>query len=104
MKILIKTKNLDLTDSIRQYINDKVGGLDKFIRRYEEKGHILAEVEIARPSHHHKKGNIYYAEINMQLPNRLLRAQDEDFDVRVAVNKVRDKIQREIRKYKDQNE
>lgn len=101
MKILIKTKNLELTSPMTEYINEKIGGLAKFIKKYEEKTNILAEVEIARPSKRRTKGDIYYAEVNMQLPGTLLRATDEGPDIRLAVNSVRDKIQREIRKYKD---
>ena len=101
MKIQIKTKNLELTEPMRAFIIQKVSTLEKFLGGFEKDQDVLVEVEIARPSQHHNKGNVYYAEINMALPSKkLLRAEETDFNIRVAVNKVKDKLRREIRKYK----
>jgi len=100
MKIQIKTKNLELTSPMRAFIIQKVSTLEKFLAGFERDHSVLAEVEVARPSKHHHKGNVYYAEINMALPGKLLRASETDFNIRVAVNKTKDKLRREIRKYK----
>ena len=101
MNITIKAKNLDLTPSIKDYINDKIGSLSKLLSQFETQGDVLCEVEIARTSNHHNKGDVFYAEINLRLPNKMLRAEDEDFDIRVAIDRVRDRMQHDLIKYKE---
>ncbi|PIR86951.1 MAG: ribosomal subunit interface protein [Candidatus Harrisonbacteria bacterium CG10_big_fil_rev_8_21_14_0_10_49_15] len=100
MKINIKTKNLELTPAMRDFINTKIGALERQLIRFEKEGALMVEVEIARPSHHHHKGKVYYAEANLRIGKNMLRAESDDYNIRVAVNKVRQILDREIRKYK----
>ena len=101
MNIIIKTKNLELTPALKDWVDDKIGGLSKFVKRFEEKGEILCEVEIARTSNHHHKGDVHYAEVNLRLPNKLFRASVDDADARVAIDRARDMLHRDLMKYKD---
>lgn len=99
MQIDIEAKNFDLTPALSSFINEKIGKLDKFLKSFPE-GSVRARVEVARSSKHHRSGDIYYAETNLYLPGKTLRAEDEGPDVRVSVNRVSEKLQREIEKYK----
>ena len=101
MQITIKTKNLDLTPALKDWIDDKIGGLEKFLQKYEEQGQILCEVEVARTTKHHNKGDVFYAEAHLNLPGGRLRAKHQDFDARVAIDKVRDMLQRDILRHKE---
>ncbi len=40
----------------------------------------------------------------MHLPHKMLRATYKSEDIRVSIDKVKDVLQREIRKYKDKQE
>ena len=98
MKIDIKTTNIRLNDPLRRYITEKIGSLDKFIRGGR------AWVEIGRPSEHHRKGpEIFYAEANVQLPfkGRVIRSESSKEDLRLAIDEVKDELQRELKKYKE---
>ncbi len=101
MRITIKTKDLDLTEPLKVYIDEKIGGLDKFLQKFEEQGEVLCEVEVSRVTKHHKKGDVFYAEVHLNLPGRRLRAREQDFDARVALDKVRAMLQRDIEKFKE---
>jgi len=101
MNITIKTKNLELTPALKEWIDMKIGGLAKFVERFEQEGEVLCEVEIARTSNHHNKGDVHYAEVNLRLPNKLIRAAVDDGDVRVAVDRARDTVQHDLIKYKE---
>lgn len=101
MQITIKAKDLELTEPLKVYINDKIGMLEKFVQRVEEQGEILANVEVARSSKHHHKGDVFYAEVNLQLPGRRIRVQEQEYDVRVAIDNVANRLQREIEQYKE---
>ena len=103
MHIDIRAKDIELTDPLREYIQKRVGGLTKYLKRFDEDT-LLAEVEVARTTQHHRSGNVYYAEVNLTVPGKLLRATHKAEDIRAAIDKVRDILQREIRKYKDQIE
>ena len=100
MQINIKATGLDLTPAVREYIENKIGSLDKFLKRFEAQGEVKAEIEIARTTRHHRKGNVFYAETNLYLPKRTIRAEHSDWDVRAAINMVKDKLKLKIQKYK----
>ncbi|MEK7114493.1 MAG: ribosome-associated translation inhibitor RaiA [Patescibacteria group bacterium] len=101
MKINIKATNLDLTPAIHEYIEEKIGSLDRFLKRFEVKSEIEVFIEIARATKHHRHGNVLYAEATASLGKKILRAEHFDWDIRVAIDKVRDKLQQEIKKYKE---
>ncbi len=101
MKINIKATDLELTAPLKEYIEEKIGGLNKFLSRLEDEkeSDFTAWVEVARTTRHHHKGDVYRAECDLKLPGKMLRAEDENFDVRVAIDAVRDKLQKEVNKY-----
>ena len=100
MIIKFKATKIDLTPAIKEYIEIKIGSLDKFIKKFEIKGEIEVSVEIARTTRHHHKGDIFYAEVNMRLGKTLLRAEDADWDIRVAIDKVKNRLGEEIKNIK----
>jgi len=100
MKIDLKTKNFSLTPSIRTYLQEKLGNLDKFLPKDES---IFADVELAKTTKHHQKGDIFRAEVNLKVPGRLIRAVAEEWDLRVAIDAVKDELQREITMNKEKN-
>jgi ribosomal subunit interface protein len=104
MKILIKFTNLDSTPAIKKYAETKVGSVAKFLKRIDEEGAIKAQVELARRSFHHKKGDVFKAEVNLHLPGKMLRAVERDWDIRVAIDKMKAKLQAEVKKYKELRE
>lgn len=101
MKINIKSKNLEITPAIQEYIEVKIGSIEHFLKKFETKSEIEVFIEITRTTRHHKSGKVFYAEANFRLPNKIIRAEHSDWDIRVAVDKVKDKLQQEIKKYKD---
>lgn len=101
MQIQIQGTQLDLTPAIKQYIEDKIGGLAKFVSRYEEQGEILARVEIARTTQHHMKGEVYYAEVTMHVPGKTMRAEHTDHDIRVSIDRVKAQLKNDLVKYKE---
>ncbi len=101
MKIDIKATNLEITPAISEYIEIKLGSLSRFLKKFESQSEIKIFIEIARTTRHHKSGNVFYAEVNLHLPKKTLRAEHSDWDIRVAIDKAKDKLQQEIKKYKE---
>ncbi len=93
MKIDLKTTNFEITLSIKTYVQEKLDALDKFLPNDES---IFADVELAKTTKHHQKGDIFKAEVNLKVPGRLIRAVAEKWDLHVAIDAVKDELQREI--------
>lgn len=101
MKIRIKATNLELTPAIEEYIETKIESLGRLMKRFKDRGVPKMEVEIARTTKHHKKGDVFYAEINLYLPGKDLRAEYSASDIQAAIDKVKDKLKIEIERYKE---
>ncbi len=100
MKITTKTTGLDLTPSLRTYIETKLGALAKFVKRFDETGQAELWVEVARTTRHHRHGDVFSAEADLRLPKKVLRAEEEGEDVRAAIDLLQRKLHLEIEKYK----
>ena len=70
MRILIKATNIELTPEIKEYTAEKINSLDKYFNNIIE-----AKVEIGINSARHQKGEIFFCEVNIAVPNRLLRVK-----------------------------
>ncbi len=95
MNINIKATNIELNDELRDLIYDKVLSLEKFYDRITH-----ADVEIGRESNHHNKGLIYFAELNLDVPGRLVRVRKESDSIHKAFEKVKDHMKVELEKLK----
>lgn len=104
MKIQIKGTNLTLTPSIKEYIETKLSGLEKFMKSLEEGREAVALVEIGRTTKHHAKGDIMRAEVNIDLTKNIARAEHEDVDVRTSIDMVYGKLKNILSKQKDKRQ
>lgn len=100
MKIILQAKNIDLTPGLKVFVDKKVGSISKLISDHKE-GLAEARVEVGKPSRHHHKGFVFYAEINLKIGSALLRAIEEHLDLHTAIDRARDKIERQLRKFKE---
>ena len=98
MKITISTKNISLDGALETFVQEKIGGLEKFIGKSSV---IEARVEIGLPSKHHRSGRVYYAEVNLKAGGKLLRATCQHEDLRNAIVDVKNELQRQIKKFKE---
>lgn len=91
---------MDMTDAIRTAVDKVLVNLDKYAERFGES--VSADVEVGKTSHHHHKGEIFRAEINISVPQKgILRAEATDEDLYVAIDKMEESISRELRKLKE---
>lgn len=102
MNINIEAKNLDITPSLRIYIEKKFAVFVKHLRPFEKKQSLDIWLELERTTRHHKKGDVFRAEALLHLPKKSLRAEEESSDLRSAIDIVKDKLKIEFNKYKSQ--
>lgn len=98
MKVTIKATNLKLTPGIKKAIEEKIATLDKFIPHPDTA--VEAFVEVALETRHHKKGKIYYAEANINVPDKIIRSEAREENIYRAINEIKDELQRLLKKYK----
>ncbi|MDP2696344.1 MAG: HPF/RaiA family ribosome-associated protein [bacterium] len=104
MKIVIKYTNVESTTAIDVYINEKFGLLAKVLSRWELESETQLFVEVGRTTKHHHKGPVYKAEVNMQLPGKLFRAERENWDMRIAIDEVKNILKEQIAEHNDRQD
>jgi ribosomal subunit interface protein len=104
VKIIIKTKNLELTESLSEYIEKKLFSLKKFldILKKDEQRKTLSEVfvDIEKETKHHRKGDIFLAEALINLPGKKIIAKAKQDDLYKSINEIKTELAKEIKKYK----
>lgn len=95
----IKGTNFDLTDAIKDAVETELATLDPLIERWGDAA--SADVEVGKTTRHHQKGDIFRAEVNLTIPGKLLRAEDENEDLYVAIKNVAGTLRRELNKEKE---
>ena len=79
-----------------------MSSLEKLLTRWDREDVVLLDVEVAKTTQHHNKGNVFYAEANLQIPNApLLRIEETNEDLHMAIVKVKDRLKNELSKLKD---
>ena len=99
MTITIKTLNIDLTDAIRQYVDEKLLTVAKMVDDYDSAA--LVEVEVGKSTRHHNKGPYMRCEFNMTFLGNMFRAEEEREDLYEAIDVARDELKRQVTEHKE---
>ena len=92
MEITIHGDKLKITSSMKEYIEEKLGKLDKYLEKGDE---VRANV-IVKVSNYTQR-----VEITIPLKSVILRSEETKEDFYAAVDKTIDKLERQIRKQKN---
>lgn len=78
MNIDINGNSIEITDSIREYAEKKIGAVEKLLHK-GDRG-FSAHAELGKSTNHHHKGDIFYTEITMHTAHKEhhVRADGED--------------------------
>ncbi|ASN04733.1 ribosome hibernation-promoting factor, HPF/YfiA family [Virgibacillus necropolis] len=91
MKYNIRGENIEVTGSIRDYVQKKIGKLERYF-------------DTPPTSDVHVNLSVYNdeqkIEVTIPMTNLLLRAEEQHIDLYAAIDLVVDKLERQIRKYK----
>lgn len=91
MKIIISGKQLDLTDGIKNAIEEKIGRLDYYI-------HPETEVKVTVSA---KKSRQKVEVTIIPISGPIVRAEDSEENLYAAIDVVYDKLNKQLRKYKN---
>ena len=95
MRLQVKGKNLDVTDSIRSYAEQKLRKLDKQLNESTE-----VELELAVEKNPSIAAN-QIAEATVWTKGPTLRAREATEDMRASIDQLTEKLVRQVRHYRD---
>ena len=92
LKFNIRGENVEVTESIRDYVIKRISKLEKFFEdNVEANAHVNLKVY---------PNKTFKVEVTIPLPYLTLRAEDTSSDMYGSIDLVTDKLERQIRKYK----
>jgi len=94
----IKGTDIDLTDAIKEYIDDKLKAVAKLTEKFEP---CDLRVEVGKTTKGQRKGDIFRCEFNLTLPGVMLRAETIKDDLYAAIDVAVGELRRQVKKYKE---
>lgn len=86
MTLNIKHRHVELTETIKAYVDEKIRTLAKYADLIRH-----ADVEVGKESEHHKSGNIFLCRALLELKDGgVIRVNREAKDLYKAIDKVHD--------------
>lgn len=90
MRLSVKGRNLEITEPLRRYAEDKVQRLTKYLDQIVT-GHVVLAVEKHRQ----------IAEVTLRVRDLTIRAEESTDDLYSAIDLVTEKLERQILRYKE---
>ena len=90
MNITISGKNMDITSSLREAVQEKLGKLDRYFTP-DTDVHVTLSVEKERQK----------IEVTIPVKGRIIRSEQVSNDMYVSIDLVEEVIERQLRKYKN---
>jgi putative sigma-54 modulation protein len=96
MKLVIQGKNIEITEAIREYVHQKI---EKAVSHFQTMTtEVDVHLSVARNPRINPKQT---AEVTIYANGTVIRAQEGSEDMYASIDLVADKIQRQLRKYKE---
>lgn len=96
MKLVIQGKNIEITDAIREYVNQKI---EKSVSHFQNLiNEIDVHLSVARNPRINSKQT---AEVTIYVNGAVVRAEEGSENLYASIDLVADKISRQLRKYKE---
>ena len=92
---------MELTSAITDYVNKRLVGIEKFVKEGEE---MTAYIEVGKTTNHHKQGDIFRAEFNIEIPGAKFYTFSEKEDLYTAIEDAKEEIVRQIKTNKDRKQ
>lgn len=98
MRHTIKATNIEHTNAIDTYLLKRLAELNRILEPKERSE--IARLEVGKTSLHHKDGKeVFFAEITFHVKKKDFRAVAKAGDLYEAIDAMRDKIIREVKRH-----
>ena len=89
MRFTLVGKNIEVTQSLRDAVESKIGKLERYFTKDTE-AHVMLSVEKGRQK----------IEVTIPVKGGIIRAEEANDDLYTAIDYVEDVIERQLKKYK----
>ena len=93
MEVQLKTKDFKVSQGLREYVQERVDRLDRFVG-----GGANAKLELTQ-EHNRTGGDQVVAQLTIAIRHTLLRAEEQNPDARRAIDLALEKISSQLRRY-----
>jgi putative sigma-54 modulation protein len=98
MKLVLQSKNIEITDAIRDYVNQKI---EKAVSHFES---LTTGVDVnLSVAKNPRISASQVAEVTIYANGAIIRAEEASEHLYASIDLVADKISRQLRKYKERN-
>jgi len=98
MKFLIQGNNIEVTEAIHDYVEEK---LENAVKHFQK---LISKVDVHLSIAHNTRVNDRaQAEVTVYASGKVIRAQEHSGDLYASIDLVADKIARQLRKYKEKH-
>ncbi len=94
MELILKGKNVEVTDRLREYVEQKIGKLDRYLPSISEAWVELSSEETKAAQ------DRQVCQVTVRSNGTILRAEERSDDMFSAIDTVLDKMYRQIARYK----
>jgi len=98
MEVKIRGRNIEVTPRLQEYVEKKIGKLDRYLPAIDE-AHMELAVEKTRSAQDRQ-----VAQLTIRSKGALLRAEERNHDLYTAIDAVLDKMYRQIGRYKGKHQ
>ncbi len=89
MNVLVRGRNIDVTNALKEYVEKRVGKLDRFLDGLDE-AVVVMVVE----------GDSHKVEVTIPINGMILRGEEATGDMYASIDLVVEKLEKQIEKYK----
>ena len=101
MNITLQGTNLDLNDTLRGYVDEKMNDAFRAFGDMDLEP-VEVAIELEKTTRHHRSGErLYRAEANVSVPGRMLRAEATADDMYQAITQLKHTLMHEIRSWRE---
>jgi putative sigma-54 modulation protein len=96
MKLVIQGKNIEITDAMRDYVEQKI------LKAVSHFQHLTNEVDVhLSVARNHRISSKQSAEVTLYVDGAVVRAEESSESLYASIDLVANKISRQLRKYKE---
>jgi putative sigma-54 modulation protein len=96
MQVNIQSKDIEMTDAIRSYAQEKMAVLEKYCDRCER-----IDCELEMDSNHHNQGDIYVCKGHLFVPGKDFFVEKREEDLYKAIDKVQGHLKEALIEWKE---
>lgn len=105
MQINLLGKNIELTETIKDYVLKRITHLEKLLSGIEAKGgEVNVNFEVGKSTNHHKGGEVFHADCLIRINGKEFYSSSDQEDLYVAIDEVKETLFNDIQKNKDRKQ